>query len=94
MVARTASLLFVAHRAGTDFVIENPADRGDVGDHRLFMHGDHGPLWLMPEILALKHKASTKQVTFAQCAFNAPWQKYTTFMYTAGLDEWLSLIHI
>ena len=54
---------------------------------KLFVHADHGPLWLMPEMVALGKKAAAKLVTFAQCAFNAPWQKLTTLMYTSGLDQ-------
>ena len=89
IVNRTASLLLLAHRAGTQFIIENPADRGDLTEPKLYLHRDHGPLWLMPAILHLADKVSAKSVTFAMCAFGAEWQKETTLMYTAGLDAWL-----
>ena len=89
IVNRTASLLLLAHRAGTQFIIENPADRGDLTEPKLFLHRDHGPLWLMPAMLHLADKVSAKFVTFAMCAFGAEWQKETTLMYTAGLDAWL-----
>ena len=42
----------------------------------------------MPEIKSLK-AASAKISTFPMCAFNAPWQKYTSLMYSVGFDEWL-----
>ena len=42
----------------------------------------------MPEILSLR-SVSAKLATFPMCAFNAPWQKYTTVMYSSGFDEWL-----
>ena len=88
IVARMAALLLLAHRAGTQFVIENPSDRGDLTKPKSFLHAEHGPLWLMPAILALGNQTSTKLVTFAMCAFGAEWQKETTLMYTAGLDAW------
>ena len=43
----------------------------------------------MPEILALAQKTSAKLVTFAQCSFGAPWQKFTTLMFSAGFESWL-----
>ena len=27
------------------------------------------------------------------CAFGAPWQKYTTFVYSAGFDGWLDALN-
>ena len=42
----------------------------------------------MPEIRSLQ-SLSAKLATFPMCAFNAPWQKYTTVMYSSGFDEWL-----
>ena len=92
IVARMAALLMYANRAGTQFIVENPADRGDATQADVFLHADHGPLWLMPAIHALSRHAATKLVTFAMCAFGAEWQKMTTLMYTAGLDEWLDVL--
>ena len=85
-------LLMLAHRAGTEFIIENPADRGDLTEPSLFIDAAHGPLWLMAAVCALSRHASTKVVTFAMCEFGAPWQKYTTLMYTAGLSSWLDVL--
>lgn len=53
IVVRTASLLLLAYRAGTQFVIENPSDRGDLTKPKSFIHAEHGPLWLMPAVQAL-----------------------------------------
>ena len=86
------ALLMLAHRAGTEFIVENPADRGDVSLPKLFIDAAHGPLWLMAAVNALAKRASTKLVTFAMCEFGAPWQKATTLMYTAGLSSWLDVL--
>lgn len=58
----------------------------------VFLNAAHGPLWLFAHVCALTKLASTKMVTFAMCAFGAPWQKATTLMYTAGLDAWLDVL--
>ena len=88
IVARMTALLTAAFAAGTQYIIENPADRGDPAHPRRFLEADHGPLWQMPEIRSLQ-SLSAKLATFPMCAFNAPWQKYTTVMYSSGFDEWL-----
>ena len=93
VVGRMCALLMLAHHAGTEFLIENPADRGDPTEQSLFINAAHGPLWLVAAVCALSRHASTKVVTFAMCAFGAPWQKYTTLMYTAGLSSWLDVLH-
>ena len=46
----------------------------------------------MPAICALIKRTSAKTVTFAMCAFGAPWQKATTLLYTAGFDAWLDVL--
>ena len=92
VVNKMCALLMLAHRAGTEFIIENPADRGDVSVPDLFINATHGPLWLMSAVCALTRQTSAKAVTFAMCAFGAPWQKYTTLMYTAGFDAWLDVL--
>ena len=81
-----------AHRSGTEYIIENPADRGDVAKPKLFIDAEHGPLWLLPVVCALLRQTSAKMVTFAMCAFGAPWLKAITLMYTAGLDAWLDVL--
>ena len=90
--ARTASfdawhryILGSAHGSGTQFSIENPADKG-LGDE-LHVDDRHGPLWLVPIIRLLAVTAAAAQVTFAQCMFGAVFHKYTTFMYTTDFQS-------
>ena len=89
IVARTVAILTAGHLVGTQWILENPADRGDPANHRLFLHEGHGPMWLMPELCALRKCCSASMVTFPMCAFSAPWQKYTSLMFSAGFDTWL-----
>jgi len=92
VATRMCALLMLAHRAGTEFIVENPADRGDLTKPELFINALHGPIWLMAAVCALSKHTSAKMVTFAMCAFGAPWQKATTLMYTAGLSAWLDVL--
>ena len=88
IVARTVRLLAAATTVGTQWACENPADRGDPSSHRTWLHDDHGPLWLMPEVRALIKTCDASCSTFPMCSFNAPWQKYTTLAFTPGFDSW------
>ena len=85
IVSRMCALLKAAAEVGTEFAIENPADRGDPARPDLFMHPEHAPLWLMPEMKELSSFASCRTSTFPMCAFGAPYLKHTTFMYSPGL---------
>ena len=85
LVHRMCMLLTAAYEAGTEFAIENPADRGDPAHPELFIHPEHAPLWIMPEMLALQKLASCRRSTFPMCAFGAPFLKYTSILYTPGL---------
>ena len=93
LVRRMSQILGAAHLAGSEVLVENPPYRGDPREDHLFMHADHASLWQMPEMIELKSSISGKTVTFAQCMFGADWQKYTTFMYSAGFDEQLAPLH-
>jgi hypothetical protein len=75
-----------AHRAGADFAIENPADRGDPSDQLLFQFAEHGPIWLDPNMIELREACGLETSTFAQCMLGGAAQKYTTLAYTAGLS--------
>ena len=90
---RTALLLTAAYRAGTEFVLENPADRGDEKQTLLYQVAEHGPIWLDPHVEALRRSCSAESVTFAQCMFGADVQKYTTLLFTAGLAPMLRPLH-
>ena len=92
VTARMCALLLLAHRVGTQFIIENPADRGDVSVPDLFINEEHGPLWLVKAVIALSKHTAARVVTFPMCSFGARWQKYTTLMYTAGFDSWLDVL--
>ena len=82
---RTISLLSAAHAVGAEFILENPADRGDRTEPSLFISDEHGPIWQLPELQTLATQCGAATSTFAQCRFSADHQKYTTLMYTAGL---------
>eukprot|EP00966_Prymnesium_polylepis_P218085 5047469-Prymnesium_polylepis.1 len=63
-----AILLHVARGAGTEFVIENPADRGNRASKDLLITDDHGPLWLMPDLVTLVRTCGCLFVTFGACS--------------------------
>ena len=86
---RTTILLRAAHSTGADFVIENPADRGNPADHLLFQVAEHGPIWLDQHMIELARACSTESATFAQCRFGGASQKYTTLWFTAGMAPYL-----
>ena len=85
LVDRTGALLAAAAEAGTEFILEHPADRGNPKDHALFLHHRHAPLWLHSTMKSLAIRTSARFCTFAQCMFGAEYQKYTTLMYSPGL---------
>ena len=82
---RTISLLSAAHAVGAEFILENPADRGNRMEPSLFISEQHGPIWQLPELQTLATQCGAATCTFAQCRFSADHQKFTTLMYTAGL---------
>ena len=84
-----AALLAAAHTVGTQWALENPADRGDPAAHRLWLTDEHGPIWLMPEIVTLMKVCGAETGTFPMCAFGSSWQKFTTLAFTGGFAEWL-----
>ena len=86
VVQRTAALLAAAYEAGTQFALEHPADRGNPASTSIYLDERHCPLWLFPDVIELRKQTHSKLSTFAQCMLGAEHQKYTTFMYTAGLD--------
>ena len=88
LIRRMCAILLAGHMAGTQFMIENPSDRGDPTESDIFLHENHGPVWLMPAIIALLRVTGSKQATFPMCAFSSPWQKFTTIAYSAGFEAW------
>ena len=89
LIARTCSILHAAVESGSEFALENPADRGDVKNLETFVDADHAPLWLMPDIISLSTFASCRYATFPMCAFGVNYEKPTTLMYTPGLSKHL-----
>ena len=79
---RLCALLDAAAEVGTEFVIENPSDRGDRQSPSLFLFADHAPIWLYPALCLLQRRRRCRTCTFAQCMLGAEVQKYTTFLFT------------
>ena len=75
LVARTCAILHAAAEAGSEFAVENPADRGNVENLSTFVDADHAPLWLMPDIQRLSKFASCRYSTFPMCAFGVDYEK-------------------
>ena len=55
--------------AGSQFVLESLADRGDMCRPDLFLHAEHSPLWLMPNTKALLDRNRAQLITLAQYMF-------------------------
>eukprot|EP00965_Chrysotila_dentata_P035382 1177203-Pleurochrysis_carterae.AAC.1 len=70
IIRRTAALLRAAHDAGAEFILEHPADRG-ASNSPIYLHRRHAPIWLMPDITALKVDSGAALITFPQCALGA-----------------------
>ena len=82
---RTTILLTAGYRAGCEFALENPADRGDPTMPWLFQVASHGPIWLDPHMITMYGACALEEATFAQCMFGADVQKYSTLWFTPGL---------
>ena len=59
--------------------VENPASR-DSGVARWDAMAHRCLMWQMPSMVALADGHGAKEVTFAQCQFDSPYQKYTTLL--------------
>jgi len=90
IIDRLCRMLEAAHKVGTEFVVEQPADRGDPSSPHTFLFADHSPLWLYPAIQSLQQRTGGSTCTFAQCTLGADYQKYTTLLYSPRLQPWLS----
>eukprot|EP00965_Chrysotila_dentata_P219273 6191032-Pleurochrysis_carterae.AAC.2 len=55
----------------------------------IFLHKRHAPIWITPDIVALKADTASSSVTFPQCALGATSQKYTTLSVSPGLTPQL-----
>ena len=84
----SARLIIAAHRAGVAWALENPADRGDRTSKAWWhKHSDHAPIFLTKAIAEAIRTTTASSRTFAQCAFEAKVQKWTTIIHSSNLDE-------
>ena len=97
---RTCALALAVHRAGGEFIIENPVDRSDADLFCRMMvrtdcsrsiarmhHESHGALWRMPCVRELQAETDAAQLHLPQCAFGALRQKWTTLLCSPCIAE-------
>ena len=89
VAVRTCLLLEAGYSAGTQYLLENPVDRGDRSLPRAFLHEAHGSIWQLPEVVSLLQRTSGHVVHFSQCRLGAKTQKRTTLAYSSGFDAWM-----
>ena len=77
LVIRTCTILGAAFNNGAEFILENPADRGNPQDRYLFLHADHAPIWLLSEVQLLQATTGARQITFPMCEVGHQSQKLT-----------------
>ena len=83
----TARLVAAAESAGIPWAIENPADRGDASSPAYWkLYHDHAPLWLHHHISSALCDSHAVMRTFAQCAFDSPFQKWTTVAHPPSIS--------
>ena len=88
LVRRSVLLARAAKAAGGEFIIENPATRSDKNsDLYRWMWRSHASLWMHELVAALAKEKWSRYVTFPQCALGSEFQKYTTLLYSVGLDK-------
>ena len=85
LVRRTATLAAAVAGAAGEYILENPADRGDART-KLFRWRwrRHVPLWLMPAVAHLREHTGGTEVTFPQCRLGGSFQKWTTLLASPG----------
>ena len=89
----TSLLIDAAESAGIPWAVENPADRGDPTSpaHWVF-HSDHAPLWLHDDVSSSLANARAVTRTFAQCAFDSPFQKWTSIAHPPSISPELGFL--
>ena len=89
----TARLITAADAAGVPWALENPADRGCVSSPAYWqIHADHAPLWAHHHIASALADARAVMRTFAQCAFDSPFQKWTTIAHPPSISTEFSFL--
>ena len=92
LARRALTICLAVHRTGGTFVLEHPVDRGG-GPHRVWELRLHAPIWCMDIVQEFALATAAASATFPQCAFSAPWQKFTTILYSSVLDDSLGPLH-
>ena len=83
----TARLIDAAAAAGVAWALENPADRGDRTSPAWWPpFANHAPIWISPAIRCAVRDAGGVMRTFAQCAFGAAVQKWTSIAHSPSLS--------
>ena len=78
-----ARVCYAAEVAGVAWAIENPAARDD-GVARWDEFADRGSIWHLKSTIDLARDSDASRITFAQCQFSAPWQKYTSLLVSSS----------
>jgi hypothetical protein len=87
LVERSVAIARAVHDSGGEFVIENPVARSDpITEHYRWKWRSHAALWSLPLLKALRKERWTRSVTFPQCALGGAFQKWTTLLYSVGLE--------
>ena len=93
IAAFTFALADVAEEAGAMVIIENPAARSGppIGAAAAYWHSkrDHGSMWHT----GVARRTPRPAFTFAQCAFGAPVQKWTTIVASPAMAASLAGLH-
>ena len=92
IVKRTCNILYEARQSGAEFLLENPADHGDPDDPYTYLHKEHAPIWVLPDILKLREIVGAELITLPMCELGHHSQKMTTLMVTPKLAKQLSTL--
>ena len=89
----TARLILAAESASVPWALENPADRGDPSSPAHWkLHQDHAPLWMHEHIASAISETQAVLRTFAQCAFDSPFQKWTSIAHPPSISPELGFL--
>ena len=89
----TARLILAAESASVPWALENPADRGDPSSPAHWkIHQDHAPLWMHEHIASAISETQAILRTFAQCAFDSPFQKWTSIAHPPSISPELGFL--
>ena len=93
MVRRSCVLASIAWSAGGTYVLENPADVGDVDSHLFREEEVESPsIWLMPCVIELMQETGAGPIIFPQCALGSEFQKQTQLLAAGPRAERLRIL--